>query len=39
MWYNNDDYNDYYKPVSPRPMRGGRAEEDGDEDEILHSDG
>ena len=28
MWYNNDDYDDYYKPVSPHPMRGGRAEEE-----------
>jgi hypothetical protein len=36
MWYNDDDYN---KPVSPHPTRGGRAEEDEDEDEILHSDG
>ena len=24
MWYNNDDYNDYYKPVSPH-RKGGRA--------------
>jgi len=36
MWYNDDDYD---KPVSPHPTRGGRAEEDEDEDEILHSDG
>jgi len=39
MWYNNDDYDDYYKPVSSHPTRGDRAEEDEDEDEILHSDG
>jgi hypothetical protein len=24
MWYNNDDYDDYYKPVSPH-RKGGRA--------------
>jgi hypothetical protein len=27
MWYNNDDYDDYYKPVSPH-RKGGRAEEE-----------
>jgi hypothetical protein len=36
MWYNNDDYD---KPVSPHPARGRQGEEDGDEDEILHSVG